>query len=115
MPVQPWHALLPRRAGPVAFTPQALAESTAVLRNPDQGFYRIVPYTLNEEGAAGPACGGGYPLPLVLLEINLRNYRTGPLSDRALGQLADLLHGWSGSGARLLLRFLYDWDGVAKA
>lgn len=115
MPVQPWHALLPRRAGPVAFTPQALAESTAVLRNPDQGFYRIVPYTLNEEGAAGPACGGEYPLPLVLLEINLRNYRTGPLSDRALGQLADLLHGWAGSGARLLLRFLYDWDGVAKA
>ena len=42
--MQPWHALLPRRAGTVAFTPQALAESTAVLRNPDQGFYRIVPY-----------------------------------------------------------------------
>ena len=113
--MQPWHALLPRRAGTVAFTPQALAESTAVLRNPDQGFYRIVPYTLNEEGATGPTCGGEYPLPLVLLEINLRNYRTGPLSDRALGQLADLLHGWTGSGARLLLRFLYDWDGVAKA
>ena len=56
--MQPWHALLPRRAGTVAFTPQALAESTAVLRNPDQGFYRIVPYTLNEEGAAGPVCGG---------------------------------------------------------
>ena len=42
----------------VAFTPEALLESTAVLRNPYQGFYRIVPYTLNEDGVADHASAG---------------------------------------------------------
>ena len=90
------------------FTPAPLAESAAVLNNPWQGFYHIVRYVLTggEPPVDTPAASQAraYDLPLVLLEINLRNYRTGPLSDRALGQLADLLHGWSGSGARLLLR-----------
>ena len=104
---------------PIAFTPEAFWESTAVLKNPYQGFYRIFGYTLSDDGqhvqttAADPI--REYDFALVLLEINLRNYRTGPISDSALAQLDDILKAWSQSDAQILLRFLYDWDGIAKA
>ena len=107
------------RSRPIAFTPEAFWESTAVLKNPYQGFYRIFGYTLSDDGqhvqttAADPIREYGFAL--VLLEINLRNYRTGPISDSALAQLDDILKAWSQSDAQILLRFLYDWDGIAKA
>ena len=107
------------RARQADFTPEALRESAAVLKNPYQGFYRIFGYTLSDDGqhvqttAADPI--REYDFALVLLEINLRNYRTGPISDSALAQLDDILKAWSQSDAQILLRFLYDWDGIAKA
>lgn len=103
----------------VAFIPAALSESTAVLHNPCQGFYHIVRYLLAQSGRyadGDPAAQArDYGLPLVLLEINLRNYKAGPVSGAALAQLEDILRVWSQSGAQIILRFLYDWDGIAKA
>ena len=32
-----------------------------------------------------------------------------------MAQLDDILKAWSQSDAQILLRFLYDWDGIAKA
>ena len=107
------------RSRPVAFTPEAFGESTAVLKNPYQGFYRIFGYTLSDDGQHVQTTAADsireYDFALVLLEINLRNYRTGPISDSALAQLDDILKAWSQSDAQILLRFLYDWDGIAKA
>ena len=107
------------RSRPVAFTPEAFGESTAVLKNPYQGFYRIFGYTLSDDGQHVQTTTADsireYDFALVLLEINLRNYRTGPISDSALAQLDDILKAWSQSDAQILLRFLYDWDGIAKA
>ena len=107
------------RSRPVAFTPEAFGESTAVLKNPYQGFYRIFGYTLSDDGQHVQTTAADsireYDFALVLLEINLRNYRTGPISNSALAQLDDILNVWSQSDAQLLLRFLYDWDGMAKA
>ena len=104
---------------PIAFTPEAFWESTAVLKNPYQGFYRIFGYTLSDDGQHVQTTAADsireYDFALVLLEINLRNYRTGPISDSALAQLDDILKAWSQSDAQILLRFLYDWDGIAKA
>ena len=107
------------RSRPVAFTPEAFWESTAVLKNPYQGFYRIFGYTLSDDGQHVQTTAADsireYDFALVLLEINLRNYRTGPISDSALAQLDDILKAWSQSDAQILLRFLYDWDSIAKA
>ena len=107
------------RSRPIAFTPEAFWESTAVLKNPYQGFYRIFGYTLSDDGQHVQTTAADsireYDFALVLLEINLRNYRTGPISDSALAQLDDILKAWSQSDAQILLRFLYDWDGIAKA
>ena len=107
------------RSRPIAFTPEAFWESTAVLKNPYQGFYRIFGYTLSDDGQHVQTTAADsireYDFALVLLEINLRNYRTGPISNSALAQLDDILKAWSQSDAQILLRFLYDWDGIAKA
>lgn len=97
-----------------SFFPAALSESTAVLENPYQGFYHIVRYTLSDHGQT-PDAVSEYDLPLVLLEINLRRYRTGPVHDAALAQLDAILKAWSQSDAQIILRFLYDWDGIVQA
>ena len=68
------------RSRPIAFTPEAFWESTAVLKNPYQGFYRIFGYTLSDDGQHVQTTAADsireYDFALVLLEINLRNYRT---------------------------------------
>lgn len=99
-----------RRRG---FTPAALREGREVLKNPCQGFYRIFRYLLSGDDPA--ELPRKYDLPLALLEINLCSFRTGAIGGSALAQLEDILNGWSSSGARMLLRFLYDWEGIAKA
>lgn len=97
----------------VSYRPGALTESAAELHNPYAGWYHIYGYLLSDgdspdlslarEQEPGPG--------LVLLEINLKNYITGAVSDTALGQMDDLLAAWQAAGKQLILRFLYDWDG----
>lgn len=107
------------RSRKIVFTPESFQESTAVLKNPYQGFYHIFGYTLSDNGqnlqapAAYPI--QNYDSSLVLLEINLRNYRACAISGSALAQLDDILNAWSQSDVQIILRFLYDWDGIAKA
>lgn len=48
---------------------------------------------------------------LVLIEINLKNYNHSCLSETALSQTDQILDVWSQAGYRIILRFLYDWDG----
>lgn len=98
-----------------SFSPKTLSESTSVLNNPYRGFYHMIRYTLTDSGQhTDTSAIREYGLSLVLLEINLRNYRTGAISGTALAQLEDILNAWSQSDAQIMLRFLYDWDGIAK-
>lgn len=83
----------------LAFSPAELSESTAVLKNPYQGFYHIFRYILGDDGQNTDGVQG-YDLPLVLLEINLRSYRTGSISGAALSQLDEILKSWARSGSR---------------
>lgn len=103
----------------ISFSPKTLSESTSVLNSPYRGFYHLIRYTLTDNGqhTDGPTASSirEYGLSLVLLEINLRNYRTGTISGTALAQLEEILNAWSASDAQIMLRFLYDWDGIAKA
>lgn len=97
------------------FSPETLSESASILHNPCQGFYHMIRYTLADDDpqelTEDPI--REYDLSLVLLEINLRGYRTGAISGSALAQLDGILKAWSKS--QIILRFLYDWDGAAKA
>lgn len=97
-------------------------ESTAYLDNPYRGFYHIYGYVLDDETVYASASDVPHvPSPesglsgerLVQLQINLRGYADGPISDSALGQLDAILDAWSRTGYSVILRMLYDWDGRA--
>ena len=104
----------------ITYTTESFTESTAILPNPYQGFYHIVGYTLSDDynPADGPSFQTDtYTDSLALVEINLKNYRTTRISETGLTQLDDILTSWSQSpsNTRVILRFLYDWDGLALA
>ena len=112
--------LLLSRANRVTYTTESFTESAKPLSNPYQGFYHIIGYTLSDDYT--PAAGFSYHAvsytdSLALLEINLKNYRKTKISEIGLQQLNDIFTSWSKSpsNTKLILRFLYDWDGIAMA
>lgn len=107
-------------ANRIKYTTENFDESAELLSNPYQGFYHMIGYTLSDDYM--PTDRSSYPADsytdsLALLEINLKNYRTSEISRQGLAQLNDILTSWSQSpsGTKLILRFLYDWDGIALA
>ena len=106
--------------GRVCYTAEVFSESNKPLQNPYCGFYHIIGYTLSDsydKYANYTDQINKYTDQLVLLEINLKNYRTTDISEKGLEQLNDILAKWAQSpnSTKLILRFLYDWDGVALA
>lgn len=112
--------LMITRAERITCKTETFTESSAPLPNPYQGFYHIIGYTLSDAynpKTDFPGQPASYTEPLVLVEINLNNYRASEISETGLSQLDDILTSWSKSpsNTKLLLRFLYDWDGLAQA
>ena len=106
--------------GRVCYTAEVFSESNKPLQNPYCGFYHIIGYTLSDIYDKCDNCTdqiNKYTDQLVLLEINLKNYHTTDISEKGLEQLNDILAKWAQSqnGTKLILRFLYDWDGIALA
>lgn len=106
------------RLNRISYTTEAFSESNEYLPNPYQGFYHIIRYTLSDNFLPTDELfsrTASYTAPLALLEINLKKYRTTKISKKGLEQLDIILKAWSQtpSNTRLILRFLYDWDGLA--
>ena len=104
----------------IDYIAETFYESDKALQNPYCGFYHIIGYTLSDEYTPhdGSDCEiVSYTEPLALLEINLKNYRAAEISEKGLSQLNDILNAWAKApnGTKLILRFLYDWDGLALA
>lgn len=104
----------------ITYQTETFSESTEYLANPYQGFYHIIGYMLSDDNIQTEDVSyqaASYTAPLVLLEINLKNYRKTEISETGLAQLQDILTAWSQSpsNTKLILRFLYDWDGIALA
>lgn len=104
---------------PVTYTPADGKESSALVNNPYCGFYQLNGYLPAEEKDADSAYDWAFqicsnnPHELMLLEINLKNYNDGWLSQNACDQIDRILSACSDTGQQIILRFLYDWDGQA--
>ncbi len=97
------------------------AETTERIENPGRGFYRIYSYRLGsltdpealrkqlEENTTRDRS-----LRLVLIEINLLDFSGGDISDAGLAATEQILSAWAKSSKKMILRFLYDWNGKAK-
>ncbi len=96
------------------YTPAAGSETADALSNPYTGFYTMTGIVLSDtETPSIPDAlkSINTSTELIMLEINLRQYRDCDLSAAALQHLDDYLSGWKDSGHQLIIRFLYDWDG----
>ena len=94
-------------------------ESSRELDNPYRGFYQLSGYILSDnqkpEKSADwcrKSCASN-PYPLMLLEINLKNYSNTSISTNAKNQLDKILEECVRAKKQVILRFLYDWDGQA--
>ena len=103
----------------VEYTPASTEESTQSLNNPYRGFYRMSGYILSDDQKPSKAASWckksckDNPYPLMLLEINLKNYSDKNISTNALKQLDSILKECTKAGKQVILRLLYDWDGQA--
>lgn len=90
------------------------AQTAEELLNPDCGVCPLVGWTMGEDASQMPAklnmCGN---VSLILVEINLKNYRNGAIDEAALKTLDTFLEQSASPSRRLILRFLYDADGMA--
>lgn len=89
-------------------------ESARELNNPYIGWYQIYPYTLSEAAFDPALIPEQTSAPgLVMLQFNLSNYAHSTIGKAGLKQLGDILDAWHSTGKQLIIRFLYDWDGLA--
>ncbi len=100
----------------VTYTPVLMEESTGELSNPYIGFYQIHGYILEDTASFDLAHIQSleYGPGLVLLQFNLQQYATAPISDTGLTLLDQVLAAWQSTGRQLIVRFLYDWDGDVR-
>ena len=100
----------------IRFEPVQYIESTVPIPSPYQGLYRMYRYMLNDSPCVEQQYQSDIdsnPYTLALLEINLKNYRKTEISLFALHQCETIIKAWFDSDKKLIIRFLYDWDGIA--
>lgn len=94
-----------------------LKERTEELRNPYRGMYSILRFfaesgLIKDENLPAEEAVLSDDETLVLIEINLQHFNSGALSDNALGNIDHILTVFSQRKKGIILRFLYDWDGL---
>lgn len=115
-----YHMVFTRRLN-LKYTPAVLEESARELDNPYRGFYRMIGYILSDDRKPAEAAAwcsencDSNPYPLMLLEINLKNYSNSNISTKARNQLDKILEQCLLAKKQVILRFLYDWDGQAMS
>lgn len=92
------------------------AESSRELRNPRRGFYKIYMFLIEDESMDYPQYirelfADDIDTTLSLVEINLRNYREGEITEAGLKNIEELFRALADIDKQLIVRFLYDWNG----
>ena len=113
-----WNRLY-QRYHPMAYEADSSQESNAILDNPFRGFLHMYGFALSESdpeemGRQAQQYVNSGSLQLMMIQINLKNYSDCDLSENALEQLDQLLSQFQMARRQLIIRFLYDWDGIAK-
>lgn len=100
-----------------SYSSKVTKENSQFVQNPYQGFYHLYGFSLTDDNTDKAAALSDTIIndnySLALLEINLKNFNSQNLSDNALSQLETLLSSCEASDKKLIIRFLYDWDGKA--
>ncbi len=98
---------------------ERFTESNAQLSNPDRGFYTQCGYVIQREPQTFEreepvSQDAGFTPCLQMVQINLRNFRGGEITDTGLENIDALFEMLSQRERRYIVRFLYDWKGQAS-
>ncbi len=92
-------------------------ESSEYLSNPDCGWYEIYGYRIGDGKDYHKELENHYKacdkdIQLLMLQLNLGEYRNADISEEGLTEIEDILSYWERTNQyHIILRFLYDWDG----
>ena len=108
--------LTARGHGNVSLESYVFTESNRELLNPNRGCYYIYGFYINDEDTdfrqeVSNRFSRDRETKLALVQINLQDFRDRPISKKGLENLEELLRELGQVDKRLILRFLYDWDG----
>ena len=92
-------------------------ESAKELRNPNRGFYHMNGFMIRDEEVdfretVANRYAKDQETSLTLVEVNLQNFRDGEISQEGLKSLRNLFETLQNTDKQIILRVLYDWDGV---
>ncbi len=91
------------------------SESSRELDNPNCGFYLIYGFTPSEVDENFQTVVAKRlekdERTLAMIQINLRHYTYGPISEQGLKNIEDIFIALKAQEKQYLIRFLYDWDG----
>ncbi len=114
----PWYLYIKYSSyRPISYEAESFRESAKHLDSPFTGFYQIHGYILSDDADFDISrdAVSKEPNRLVMIQVNLSNYRGSQISGAALSSLDHILSSWAEGGRQIILRFLYDWDGVEAA
>lgn len=96
-------------------------ESTDYLDRPECGWYQLYAYRLEPDTLLSPeqlyineTDGNGISYRVALLEINLVEYADKALDAAAQENIQKIFDLFADSPIKIILRFLYDWDGSGE-
>lgn len=102
----------------VSTTEQEFTESNKELTNPNRGFYNLYGFVIRdaETSYARQVAEKMYndPYELSLVQINLREYSEGPITEKGLAGLDQLFQALEAENKQYIIRFLYNWGGSAE-
>ncbi|MCM1213149.1 MAG: DUF4832 domain-containing protein [Lachnospiraceae bacterium] len=108
--------LAARGHGDVELENCVFTESDRQLYNPNRGFYHMHGFHINDEetdfrqNIADRFCRDEDTM-LTMIEFNLQTFRDRPISEQGLENLEALFQALEQVDKRLIVRFLYDWNG----
>lgn len=95
---------------------QTFTESDKKLSNPNRGFYNIYGFVISDEKQnyrkAVVEKMGNDEYALSMVQINLRNYMDGCITEEGLENIEKLFAALQKENKQYIVRFLYDWGGM---
>lgn len=108
-----------RGHGNVTVQENKFHHSARALINPERGFYHMHGFMIEDtdmdfEYEAGWRYCHDKDTSLTLIQVNLLQYREGPISEKGLENIDAMFAALHDTDKRLIVRFLYDWDGKGQ-
>ncbi len=100
----------------VALQKETFTESARAVQNPERGLYQLYGFWISDDAVdyreqVAQKMADDTDTSLAMIQINLQAYRSGKISPTGLDHIQKLFEALKPTGKKLIVRFLYDWDG----